>query len=1192
MKKVIQSIIGLYFLGMTAVDCAIAQSTPPGYPERDKITNLKGKFQTPPKGYGEVPFYWWMGDTITREHLSWHLDKLKDMHISSLQINYAHSDRGGITYGKTLPSQPAIFTDEWWELFKWFLEEAKKRNMSVSLSDYTLGVGQGSYVDDMLNEDPSLHGSKLQFSRDTIVGGKFSHEYEQLPLSLTAYKLKENGELELPGKELLSCAKNGKVEWNSGWDKMIVSEVRAERVIPSLDPMNPRSGKSYVRHFFQKFEDHVPNSAQSGLNFFFSDELSFNLSGFLWNDTFRAEFQKRKGYDVAPLLDALYMDIGEKTPAVRLDFNDVLVSLSEENFFIPLYNWHNERGLLFGCDHGGRGKDVGEFGDYFRTQRWNQAPGCDQPYIQKDIVKDKVAASISHLYERQRVWLEGFHSSGWSTNTDQLYDAIFANYALGQNILSLHGFYYSTMGGWWEWAPPCNHIHEAYWEEMQPLLTCTERLSYILSQGYHRADVAVLYPVEPVVAGYGDDCVKTAFDAGDYLYRNGFDFDFMDYESLARCKVKNQCLNIAGEHFKVLVIPSMKAIRHSSLEKILEFKRNGGIIINIGERPEATEKGRMTQPVEKLLEAIFNDDSKNNIYQVDNYQQVTEIIDRSMPRDFRVLSGYPVKDIPYFQHRYIDGKDFYFVYNVSKGGECFFRAHGAVTLWNPWDGTIRSISAQRVTKEGTVLYVSQESSDVYVICFDPKGKAQVAEPMAEKQIKERRLLNDEWNFEIVPTLDNTYGDFLLPAYNGKVGAMIYQANYTNDLGREPVMRTFTFGTKMLMLGAVPEIEPEKLLTSLTKDEFMVNVNGVQYTWQPYEFSWRWGVEHDYGHQGWHGLKAKMYDDFIRVGKKVPTWNANEIQRMKEDNGEQNYYFFTRVMTPEEGMYMAEYGEMRPASIYLNGEKTSDVSALKLKKGVNEILLHFSSYGVSRFALRKAEPDIEARTLAETPLRMKFRGDRSLLLFDTRKQADTKGRFTFLSAPGLESLLFSSYGKAKVTVNGVEAKMNVLKTYTDGLMMIRADLPEKQLEPSRVIIKVDEPWGYADGSVIDGPIEQVCSEGIIRIGDWSQIEGLTKYSGGAWYRYHLKVDKPVQGQMMLDLGKVVSTARLKVNGQEVGLRLAAPYVFDISDKVNQGDNLIEVFVINTSGNHYSSTPSRYCGSLESGILGPVRILLTE
>ena len=160
------------------------------------------------------------------------------------------------------------------------------------------------------------------------------------------------------------------------------------------------------------------------------------------------------------------------------------VALSEENFFIPVYEWHQRRGLLFGCDHGGRGRDVGEFGDYFRTQRWNQAPGCDQPMLQKDIIKNKVASSISHLYERQRVWLEGFHSSEWSTNSAQLTDAIFANFAMGQNLLSLHGLYYTTMGGWWEWAAPCNHFHEPYWDEMDGLLECTERLSYILSQGY------------------------------------------------------------------------------------------------------------------------------------------------------------------------------------------------------------------------------------------------------------------------------------------------------------------------------------------------------------------------------------------------------------------------------------------------------------------------------------------------------------------------------------------------------------------------------------------------------------------------------------------------------------------------------------------------------------------------------------
>lgn len=255
-----------------------------------------------------------------------------------------------------------------------------------------------------------------------------------------------------------------------------------------------------------------------------------------------------------------------------MDYNDVRVALSEENFFIPVYEWHQRRGLLFGCDHGGRGRDVGEFGDYFRTQRWNQAPGCDQPMLQKDIIKNKVASSISHLYERQRVWLEGFHSSEWSTNSAQLTDAIFANFAMGQNLLSLHGLYYTTMGGWWEWAAPCNHFHEPYWDEMDGLLECTERLSYILSQGYHVADVAILYPVEPVVAGYGNEAVEAAFAAGEAIYRDGIDFDYMDYESLGRAEVRDGRLHVAGESFGVVVVPAMRAIRHSVARKTARLR--------------------------------------------------------------------------------------------------------------------------------------------------------------------------------------------------------------------------------------------------------------------------------------------------------------------------------------------------------------------------------------------------------------------------------------------------------------------------------------------------------------------------------------------------------------------------------------------------------------------------------------------
>lgn len=107
-----------------------------GYPERINVKNLFEKFQTPPQGYGEVPFYWWLGDTLTKERLTWQLDELAQKKISSLQINYCHSDdKKGAFWGSTYKSKPALFRDGWWNLFGLFMTEAAKRNMSVSPSD-------------------------------------------------------------------------------------------------------------------------------------------------------------------------------------------------------------------------------------------------------------------------------------------------------------------------------------------------------------------------------------------------------------------------------------------------------------------------------------------------------------------------------------------------------------------------------------------------------------------------------------------------------------------------------------------------------------------------------------------------------------------------------------------------------------------------------------------------------------------------------------------------------------------------------------------------------------------------------------------------------------------------------------------------------------------------------------------------
>jgi hypothetical protein len=66
----------------------------------------------------------------------------------------------------------------------------------------------------------------------------------------------------------------------------------------------------------------------------------------------------------------------------------------------------------------------------------------------------------------------------------------------------------------------------------------------------------------------------------------------------------------------------------------------------------------------------------------------------------------------------------------------------------------------------------------------------------------------------------------------------------------------------------------------------------------------------------------------------------------------------------------------------------------------------------------------------------------------------------------------------------------------------------------------------------------------------------------------------------------------VNGSNVGLRVSPPWVYDISKYVREGDNSVEVLVYNTAANHYTSIPTRYRGSIVSGILGPVTLTVTS
>ena len=87
-------------------------------------------------------------------------------------------------------------------------------------------------------------------------------------------------------------------------------------------------------------------------------------------------------------------------------------------------------------------------------------------------------------------------------------------------------------------------------------------------------------------------------------------------------------------------------------------------------------------------------------------------------------------------------------------------------------------------------------------------------------------------------------------------------------------------------------------------------------------------------------------------------------------------------------------------------------------------------------------------------------------------------------------------------------------------------------------------------------------------------------------------KKPAGRVTLDLGEVVSTARVLVNGREAGLRLTPPWRFDVTGLLQEGANRIEIRVCNTTANIFLSSPTVYRGGTKAGILGPVRIEIAE
>ncbi len=104
-------------------------------------------------------------------------------------------------------------------------------------------------------------------------------------------------------------------------------------------------------------------------------------------------------------------------------------------------------------------------------------------------------------------------------------------------------------------------------------------------------------------------------------------------------------------------------------------------------------------------------------------------------------------------------------------------------------------------------------------------------------------------------------------------------------------------------------------------------------------------------------------------------------------------------------------------------------------------------------------------------------------------------------------------------------------------------------------------------------------------EWAQLPDLHERFTG-FLDYYIQFNWTIQeGSVTLDLGQVYDMAEVWLNNKTAGKRLWGPFRYDLSQLLEEGDNILRIRVGNQVDNYYANP-------VAAGLLGPVKIMTDQ
>ncbi len=743
---------------------------------------IRRGFADPPVSCRPHTRWWWMGNAITKEDLTWQLEQMHEKGIGGVEqvtIEPVY-EKGNVPY----------LSDEHLDLLVHAIREAKRLCMEFSLNFGGPGwVIGGAWVKPS-DRSKNMVPTAMRLSGGRLFSGKLPTKVGEVPrtgdraardvgprdrlVAVVAGRVVDGRLEESSLVDLTSKVRGRSIRWRvpEGEWKLMAFWLMYTGQGHAVDHFNKQAMERYCEFLGGKFRKAFGEEFGRTVESFFIDSFEVDLlhNGIYWSDGLLAGFKEFKGYDLTRYLPAIWWDVGAITPKIRYDVNEYLHHVGLDAFFKTFLGWCERNGVK------GRIQPYGFATDILQGAGMAHIPEMEVTAGEKDAVPwfdtrigpKKYVASGAHLYGRNIVSVEAYTYIHWETYRATLEELKIASDDFlrnGANKFYNHGY---TCSPERDIAPSRRFEaevlinHQNIWWRYYPLLSdYVARCCYLLRQGRTVADVAVYLPLanQWTLDVRNPRKWTRGFDwgsLGKLLWANGYDFDLVNDDVLLNhARIEDGVIRVRDLEYRVLLLPNIQAMPLESLERIRDWVKGGGVVVALERVPDSSvgleDYERKDAAVRAIVREMFDtpswrvNETAPRDYGRGRTYHIRNVIDRydvlewhasaldpflnvlrrhiqpDMGIDF-VREGIRENEGLCFIHRRLPGKEIYFVANIQDRAiemRVSFRVRGkAPTEWNPHTGEVRRVLEYEEKDGLTWIPLRMKPYDSTFIVFD------------------------------------------------------------------------------------------------------------------------------------------------------------------------------------------------------------------------------------------------------------------------------------------------------------------------------------------------------------------------------------------------------------------------------------------------------------------------------------------